>query len=463
VRSDVFAYRFDDLPLVARLGRSLTTFAADALEIAVAVYVADRLGPRHDVGIACSPGERWPRRLHLRIPVREPDRWRAAGVGEQLEALLSYWTNDDWTLVFVSRSSLLAPGAAVVQRSLLAPSIAAGAAVILHSGGLDGTLGLLDTARCANGRLIVPASVTTNRRAGTVQDRILVATAAALRLDCPQVAGVRAYANLSRVRRSQQEPSQRARPLLYLTVGAVAALLTGERSFTVAEHGTGAINLPYSADQIGARTTKAVHPRALARFADTLAAAAGEPIEVENPLLWRTKGEACALLSSDLLPIARETVTCDGFPRRYDASRACGHCTNCLVRRAALVVSGHAEVDGPKHRALDFDPTDPDAAWPERAPVPLYALRGQVEAIRLALAASEPRTALARTFPELHEVVALHHRWGLTETQVTARLIRLYTAYVAELGGLFAMIGRPGWKLEPSGASLALPSLAIAS
>ncbi len=445
VPSGTFAYRMDDLPLARALGRPLSSFAADAIDVAAGVYVADRLAPRHDRGGGRAPGERWPRRLRPRIPLREPERWNAPDVREGLELLLHFWTDDDWRLTFVRRSPRLAPRAAELQCALVGPSVATGAAVILHSGGLDGTLGLLDVARRANGRLVVPASVTTNRRARTVQDRIIAAAAGAIRLGRPDVAGARLYVNLSRVKWSQQEPTQRARALLYLTLGAVAALQGGDESFTVAEHGVGAINLPYTPDQIGARTTRAVHPLALARFAEIFSIAADRPIKVDNPLLWRTKGESCASLTLDLVPIVQETVTCDRFPR-YDATQACGHCTNCIVRRAALAASGWETIDGPEHRVFDFDPTDPDSVWGDRDLMSLYAVRGQVEELGFRLATADPWPALVAAYPDLHEVVALHGLWGITEADVQARLTRLYGVYVGEMDGFFATIPRPGWQ-----------------
>jgi hypothetical protein len=445
VASGLYAFRLDELTLARTLGEPLTRFSADAINLATAIYVADRLSPRHDQGIERLPGERWPRRLRLRIPLREPGRWATPIVREGLERLLHFWTDDDWCLTFVPRSALLGPRAAEVQRPLLAPAADGGATVVLHSGGLDGTLGLIDAIRRANGRLVVPASVTTNRRTRMVQDRVLAAAAGALRLGRPDLAGARVYANLSLVRRSQQESTQRGRALLYLTVGAISALQRGNGSFTVAEHGVGAINLPYTPDQIGARTTKAVHPVALARFAQIFSVAAGRPVAIDNPLFWLTKGESSASLTPDLVPIVRETVTCDRFPR-IDASHACGRCSNCIVRRAALAGIGWDAVDGPAQRVFEFDPVNPDAVWEGCDLVPLFAVRGQVEELGLSLASANPWEALVAAYPELHDVVTLRGHWGITATEVQARLTRLYRAYVREMNDFFATIPQPGWR-----------------
>jgi hypothetical protein len=80
----------------------------------------------------------------------------------------------------------------------------------------------------------------------------------------------------------------------------------------------GAVSLTYTADQFGAHTTRATHPRALHLFQQLLSRALPElPLRVVNPLLWRTKGEAARLLlfggseRGVLRSIARRTVSCD--------------------------------------------------------------------------------------------------------------------------------------------------------
>lgn len=449
VASGSFAYRLDDLPMARAVGRSLPPMSADAIDVAGAVYVADRLAPRHDPGIELPPSERWPRRMRLRIPVREPGRWRNPIVRDGVERLLHYLTGDHWEIELRPRSTWLAPRSAEHQHSLLAQLPYAEAQVILHSGGLDGALGLLDVVLRAGRGIVVPASVTTSALSREVQDQIVVETARALRPRCPDLRGARVYANLSGVRRSHQESSQRARGFLYLTTGLVASCLVGNDRLYVAEHGTGAINLPYTPDQTGARVSRTVHPRALALFSDLFSTLFDRPIRVDNLLLWETKGEACSRLSEEVLLVARKTVSCDRFPRR-DPNRPCGQCTNCLVRRAALVASGWETVDRHPGRVLEFDPAASDASWAGRDLVPLYALRAQANELRRACAAPNPGAALVAAFPELAEVVALHRRWGLSSADVEDRLVRLYQAYVREIEGLFGTFARPGWGTQAS-------------
>jgi len=232
---------------------------------------------------------------------------------------------------------------------------------------------------------------------------------------------------------------------LYLTVGAVVAMRLGGDAFAVAEHGVGAINLPYTADQFGARTTKAVHPMVLAQFAELISRAADRAITIDNPLLWETKGEAIQSTPTELLELAKETVSCQRFPW-WEARNACGICTNCFVRRASLRQAGMEKIDDT--RRLDVDLTDPDAAWAKRDFVPLRAMRGQAAAIDHALAELDPWPALLGAYPDLADVVSLSSIWGLAVSEVEARLVRMYGSYVDEMAGLCATIARPGWRLD---------------
>lgn len=446
VSSGPLVYRLDDLPIARSLGRPLSRCAADAIDIAVAVYVADRLAPRHDPALDIPPFEWWPRRLRLRIPVREPDRWNKPGIRDGLERLLAFKTDDEWQVTIVPRSSALPLRPAEFQTHLLSEPVNGTGEVVLHSGGLDGALGLIEVVSRADGT-IIPAGVTTSYRLRNVQDCVLHEIGRAFRSQSPDLRGVRLFVRLSSdVPRSEHEPTQRSRAFLYLTVGAVAAYLVGRERFRVAEHGTGAINLPLTPDQFGARTTKAVHPVALALASDLFSLAFDHPMLVDNLLLWETKGQSCQRLSDRLISVARMTVSCDRFPR-YEASHACGRCSSCFVRRAALLASGWEKVDVRPYRSFAFDPTQSGLRWDDCRLAPLFALRLQAEHLRHALASPSPIQGLVASFPELRDVMALHDRWALAPTVVEDRLVRLYRAYLEEMDGLFATFATSGWAL----------------
>ncbi|MBA3416492.1 MAG: 7-cyano-7-deazaguanine synthase [Chloroflexia bacterium] len=442
--SEYFEYRLDDLPLARSMGARLPAVAADAIDIAAAIYLADRLAPRFDRGLSIAPFERWSRRLFLAIPVRDPYWWRHPAIRDGYELLLAFLTDDDWHLEFVRRSPRLNARPAELQRPIDLLRVDGPAVIVLHSGGLDSVLGLVEAIGWGDSAVVIPASVTTSSRAEDVQDGILAELIRVREIQSSPLRGVRLYTNLCNVPRSEQESTQRARGLLYLTLGAVTALNADQVRFHVAEHGTGAINLPYTPDQRGARTSKAVHPVTLARISDLFSLAFDRPMEVNNLLLWETKGESCQRLSERLVPVVQLTVSCDRFPRR-DASNPCGSCPSCIVRAAALLAVGQDGVDRGSKRRFDFDPTSAGMEWEGRQILPLHSMRFQSGSIRAALAEPSPFSALLDAYPELHDVVDLHERWLQTPSEVGSRLVRLYGAYLRELDGYFATFAQPGW------------------
>src|SRR5688572_8674945 len=102
-------YWLDDLSLTANAGRSMSALVADLIDVCAAVYIVDRLALREVEGDPRFPGDRWHRRIHIVLPVRQPDCWRRPEVLSCLEELLPFLTDDDWSFEFIDRLSSLRP------------------------------------------------------------------------------------------------------------------------------------------------------------------------------------------------------------------------------------------------------------------------------------------------------------------------------------------------------------------
>jgi hypothetical protein len=120
-----------------RLASELSPIAADLIEIATTVYVADQMAAR--------PGKRqldegvsWARDLLVETPVRMPDVWNAHAA--ELSELLTWLTDDTWSLVFTQRMGHNGP--LDISQGYLFDTIPDGAAPVLFSGGLDSAAGL---------------------------------------------------------------------------------------------------------------------------------------------------------------------------------------------------------------------------------------------------------------------------------------------------------------------------------
>lgn len=82
-------------------GLEYSTFARwepllfDAMVVAAAIEFGDRVVPR--------PSGGWARRLSLRIPVHDPDRWGEVSVLASLHDAIGFLTGDCWNITFVKR------------------------------------------------------------------------------------------------------------------------------------------------------------------------------------------------------------------------------------------------------------------------------------------------------------------------------------------------------------------------
>ena len=143
-----------------------------------------------------------------------------------------------------------------------------------------------------------------------------------------------------------EEKGQRTRALLFLAMGVNAALQAGADALCVFENGIGALNLPLNGTQLGTDNYRGVHPRTLAMAEDLFESVLGKPVRIENPFMFTTKAGMCRTLpEAGLAALARETVSCDGYPQRVPGQAQCGCCTSCVLRRQALFCSGLAEND----------------------------------------------------------------------------------------------------------------------
>jgi hypothetical protein len=107
--------------------------------------------------------------------------------------------------------------------------------------------------------------------------------------------------------------------------------------------------VPLDPLRLGAWSTRTTHPFYLARWQDLLLAL-GIAATIENPYRFQTKGEmisGCANLGV-IKRYVGETISCSSIAKaRWKKLKPghCGHCTPCLIRRAAI------------ERALGNDPT----------------------------------------------------------------------------------------------------------
>jgi 7-cyano-7-deazaguanine synthase in queuosine biosynthesis len=390
-------YRLDDEPIAAGLARQVEPVFADLLDLAVAVYVTDRLTPRRPK-YKTKDGTHWRRNLRLRIAVREHRFWTDSANSELVHQLLGWLTDDSWDIEFV-------PGPALRRHSetqgrLFVDPPQSPTQVVLFSGGLDSLLGAAGDAVSSDGELILVSAGTHPRMKGKQAE-----LAAGLRELTPRrlrqviVPVGLTEAGKSRVADRRGEESQRTRGFVFLSFGTAVANAAGCDELRVHENGPGALNLPLTPGQQGSMNTRAARPETLQMMSTLISRLAGRPFTIRNPAFWSTKAEMCRAASDTLAALISSSVSCDtGLTRRTATEPLCGVCTSCLLRRQALLAAGLTEIDDGDLQKM---PGDGLAAARANARPEILAMMQQAREIESALANNDPWFALLARFPEL--------------------------------------------------------------
>ena len=151
----------------------------------------------------------------------------------------------------------------------------------------------------------------------------------------------------SLLHRDQEENTQRCRAFLFTTLGAITAIMHGQRLVEMFESGIGAINLPTMAGMVGPMTTKSAHPKFLRLMSRLASLAADGEVEFRLPFFDRTKGEVVrSLAESKLEELAHLTASCVHYPLRHSQQKQCGVCPACVFRRHAMAAAGIVEPEG---------------------------------------------------------------------------------------------------------------------
>lgn len=434
-------YYVDDRPVADALSNWISPELSDLLDVAVAVYLADRLARR--TAATNQYEHHWQREMRVTVPVRAPTRWNSADVRDALTAALRFLTEDDWRFEFTQRPPGRSRPAEDIQ-FLFPEKLEPPVLVALFSGGLDSLAGLAADLETNAAGSIVLVSANTNTRVLPVQ-RALVEQLRGR--TGKKIVWTTAHFGLRRRKAREyesEERTQRTRGFAFTAVGAVAAVVAGAGSLRLYENGVGAINLPYIDSQLGAQSTRAMHPMAILLIEELIRVACGNQLPLELPNLYRTKGDICASLAhSTFGDLATATVSCDSYPLRLPGAKQCGFCTSCLLRRQALLAGGIRDDLGAQDLlGYRFNIYRRFATLSADKRLPVQAMLDQARRIRQAVgtnandASQESWDRLARAFPALLDLPDT-----LNDDKRIA-LVRMYARYGEEFAEFDAAIPR---------------------
>ena len=416
--------------LVCTFSRALPRRAADMLDVFGAVYAADRRSKRCFQGVATGQ-----RRICIRMPVREPELWTSPELAARLREMLSWISEDVWDIEFVRRNPV--PEGDSRQGFLLDTPLEPPVTVSLFSGGLDSLAGLAQHALDSPGGSRVLVSGRTHNRLACQQDAQVRLIRTAWGRGSPVPSGnvwhVAVPFGISSCEVVQEEKSQRTRALLFLAFGAITALQAQADTLHVFENGVGALNLPLNGTQLGTDNYRGIHPRSLCMVEALFESILGESIHIDNPCMFATKAEMClSLPAAGLAGVARETVSCDGYPQRVLNRAQCGSCTSCLLRRQAIFCAGLMDHDpGGSYRRDIFK----GLSGLSKEEVHGFVVMGeQVNRIAGCLSSDRPWIKLTAAYPELaRTLVELTAQPDAASREyLEASFVGLFRTYVQE-------------------------------
>ena len=425
-------YWLDGQRLSRAFCHALPSGLADLLDIAMAVYAADRRSRRDYKRMASGQ-----RGIYVRVGVRNPELWAGREIAFKLEELLYWMSGDEWSLEFAERQT--APSTAESDRFLFRLPPEPPVTVSLFSGGLDSLAGLVASSENVSARSRLLVSGYTHNRLAHQQRLQVEAIRSSWRSEglFNEAACLRHVAVPFGIRKPhgyREEPSQRTRALVFLVLGVVTALQADTDALWVYENGVGALNLPLNETQLGIDNYRGVHPRSLILAQEFLSLALNRSIHIRNPFLFATKAQMCKpLASSRIANAVSHTVSCDGFPQRLrNQPSQCGRCTSCILRRQSLKASGLERFD----RGYRYDVLNSQAKLAGRHLYDLEAMRGQVHKIGQCLDSENPWLSLCASFPELARTHAeLVSRNLTSKSEKISRLfVELYRKFVWEWG-----------------------------
>lgn len=263
----------------------------------------------------------WTRQIELSVAVSDPNFWSIHATS--LEVALQFLTGDIWCITFVDGGTRPPIPTRRTKRRLK------GDCVCLLSGGADSLVGAIDAVSKGRSPVVVSQIAAGDKSTQSSFAKALGLTSSHLQLShAIKVPGV-------------SERSQRARSIVFLAYGLLAAMQLVERDqgkakvLLVPENGFISLNIPLTPLRRGSLSTRTTHPFFICQI-QRIFDACGFPVQIENPYQVKTKGEMFSECANK--PLLRKLVsqsTSCGRYGRYGFSH-CGRCIPCLIRRAAF-------------------------------------------------------------------------------------------------------------------------------
>lgn len=433
--------------IAAKAMRDLNHHAEDLLDVAAAVFYADGKVSRGGT-IRSNMGSAWHRRLHLTIPVRDPELWQRSDVTSALRSALHLLTGDQFEFVFTANHSQVS-GPGFLDFDPAEVTFAADD-VIMFSGGLDSYAGALETLSTGNGRVLLvshqSAPKVAERQRKLAKYLIDRFPGRAMHISIPA----------NRSGEESTDTTQRSRSFLFTAMGAVVASAFGARRLNFFENGIVSHNLPVSPQIVGSMASRTTHPLGLLRLQELIDLVLPDAPRIANSYEWMTKTEVLDRITRAYGEKNIGTaVSCTRVRDQTKMLTHCGSCSQCLDRRFAVIASGLEAFDPPESYATDVLIGPRDEAGAATLPVfwtQHFTTLGCKTLFDFVSSFGVELYRLAEAYPGisgedcLQKIFALHQRQSKIVQQVLEKQITTFASALAkgELPGTSLLVMHVG-------------------
>jgi 7-cyano-7-deazaguanine synthase in queuosine biosynthesis len=311
----------------------------DLLDIATYVFAADQAIRRGEKD-AETFGSHWRRRFRFSIPVADLEFWTADIVRNCLQQTLGFLSDDHYEFEFlpiIDRPTLQG----FLNFSNPGDMLGSPEQVVMFSGGLDSLGGAVDEIVDQKRRVVL-----VNHRPTPKLDQRYQVIRELLNSKAPHNPPFHIRVTVHKKKWMNNDYTQRTRSFLFVSLGATIANMLGLSNVRFYENGVISFNLPVCAQVVGGKATRTTHPRVLREFQTLLSMVAGEPFVVENPFVWKTKGEVVSLIAnSGCRELIGPSISCTHVWEMTKEYSHCGTCSQCIDRRFAIIAAGAEQHD----------------------------------------------------------------------------------------------------------------------
>lgn len=403
----------------------------DILEIATYIYCADQAATRGGDGVR-DFGENWRRRFFFRIPVRHPDLWNQNKINDLLRSTLGFLSDDEYLFDF-TKLEKGPPLQTYLQFSDVDISLGNPEEVILFSGGIDSLGGAVQEAVVDKRKTVLVTHRSTQKLSR--RHRRLLELLSNHSMEIPPL---HFCVSVNKNKSLGKEYTQRSRSFLYAVLGATFAQMLGLSRIRFYENGIISLNLPLSAQVIGAKATRTTHPKVINGFAKIFSELAEKRFDVENPFIWKTKTDVVELIAkAGCEELIEPSTSCTHTWLTTNYQPHCGACSQCIDRRFSVLANGLEKYDeGYKVDLLTGERKEGEhrtmlAAYVETAteiskmkPIEFFARYGEVSRVLRHLEGSADSSAL--------KIFELHQKHANQVTKVIDSNIAKYASDIRQ-------------------------------